>query len=167
MCPCKTFSEHMAPKDFSLEHTKPLFIKHNLLTVHNIYILRSLLELLKIIKFHSPISMYSFFEFSNHHSKFRLKITCYKLDISKRNFTHNATKLWNICIDKLLDSPVLSVKPFTKGSQHIISGNVKNSDMTISIGLFKKRLNDLLLETQKEGSPSEWEVSNMLGCGKL
>ena len=57
----------------------------------------------------------------------------------------------------------LSVKPFTKGSQHIISGNVVNSDMTIPIGLFKKRLNNLLLATQNEGSSSEWGISNSLG----
>ena len=159
----KTFTEHMAPKNFALEHTKPLFIKHGLLTVKNLYISRSLVELMKIIKFHSPISMYEFFKFSNHHSKFRLQIPKHKLDISKRNYIHNAIKFWNTCIGKILDSPVLSVKPFTKGSQHIISGNVVNSDMTIPIGLFKKRLNNLLLATQNEGSSSEWGISNSLG----
>ena len=27
----KTFTEHMAQKDYALEHTKPIFNKHNLL----------------------------------------------------------------------------------------------------------------------------------------
>ena len=57
--PC--LSEHMAQKDFNLEHTKPLFVKNNLLTIHNLYIIRSLNELLKIVKFHSPISLFTFF----------------------------------------------------------------------------------------------------------
>ena len=33
----KTYTEHMAQKDFNLEHTKPLFVKNNLLTIHNLY----------------------------------------------------------------------------------------------------------------------------------
>ena len=37
-----------------------------------------------------------------------------------------------------------------------------NSDMTIPIGLFKKKLNKLLLEIQKEGSPCEWENFNTM-----
>ena len=32
----------MAQKDFNLENTKPLFVKNNLLTIHNLYIIRSL-----------------------------------------------------------------------------------------------------------------------------
>ena len=42
----KTYTEHMAQKDFNLEHTKPLFVNNNLLTIHNLYIIRSLNELL-------------------------------------------------------------------------------------------------------------------------
>ena len=30
-----------AQKDFNLEHTKPLFVKNNLLTIHNLYIMNS------------------------------------------------------------------------------------------------------------------------------
>ena len=59
----KTYTEHMAQKDFNLEHTKPLFVKNNLLTLHNLYIIRSLNELLKIVKFQSPISLFTFFKF--------------------------------------------------------------------------------------------------------
>ena len=31
----KTFTEHMAQKDYALEHTKPIFNKYNLLNLHN------------------------------------------------------------------------------------------------------------------------------------
>ena len=44
----KTFTEHMAQKEYALEHTKPIFNKHNLLNLHNLYVIRSLAELLKI-----------------------------------------------------------------------------------------------------------------------
>ena len=33
----KTYTEHMAQKDFNLEHTKPLFVKNYSLTIHNLY----------------------------------------------------------------------------------------------------------------------------------
>ena len=48
------------------------------------------------------------------------------------------------------------------GYQYIISCNTINSDMTTSIGLFKEKLNKLLLEIQKEGSPCEWENFNTM-----
>ena len=158
----KTYTEHMAKKDFTLEHTKPLFVKHGLLSIHNLYILRSLIELLKIVKLHSPISLHSFFKYVSLNSSFRLHLPIIRLEISKRNYTYNAIKLWNICIGKILDPPILSAKPFSIGFQYIISGNTVNSDLTISVGLFKKRLTNLLVATQKEGNPSEWEISNTL-----
>ena len=150
----KTYTEHMAPKDFALEHTKPLFIKHGLLTMHNLYIFRSLTELLKIIKFHSPISIYQFFNCSRNVS-FRLQEPSVKLQISKRNYIYCAIKLWNLYFRKILNPPTLLVKPIFKGFQHT-DGNMENSDMSIPIGLFKKRLNDILLDVQKEGCSQEW-----------
>ena len=83
----------MAQKDFNLEHTKPLFVKNNLLTIHNLYIIRSLNELLKIVKFHSPISLFTFFKFTSRDSLFRLHVPRIKLEISKRNYIYNAIKL--------------------------------------------------------------------------
>ena len=85
-----------------------------------------------------------------------------KLEISKRNYIYNAIKLWNTCIGKILEPSILCVQPLSVGYQYIISGNTINSDMTIPIGLFKKKLNKLLLEIQKEGSPCEWENFNTM-----
>ena len=37
-CTCtKKYTEHMAQKDFNLEHAKLLLVKNNLLTIHNLY----------------------------------------------------------------------------------------------------------------------------------
>ena len=107
----KTYTEHMAQKEFNLEHTKSLFVKNNLLTIHNLYIIRSLDELLKIVKFHSPISLFTFFKFTSRDSLFRLHVPRIKLKISKRNYIYNAIKLWNICIGKILEPPIPSVEP--------------------------------------------------------
>ena len=45
-------------KDYALEHTKALFNQHILLTLHNLYASRSLVELIKILKLHSPYPVY-------------------------------------------------------------------------------------------------------------
>ena len=50
-----------------------------------------------------------------------------------------------------MDCPTLSVRPFTKGCQLIISGSTNKSDLTIPVGLFKKRLKNILIEVQKQG----------------
>ena len=81
-------------------------------------------------------------------SSFRLHFPIIRLEISKRNYAYNAIKLWNISIGKILDPPILSVEPSTIGFQYIISGNTVNSDLTISVGLFKKILTNLLVATQ-------------------
>ena len=46
----RTYMDHTTLKDYSLEHTKPMFNKHNLLTLNNLYVQRSLAELIKILK---------------------------------------------------------------------------------------------------------------------
>ena len=52
----RTIDEHFAPKNFVLEHTKPLFIEYEFLTVHNLHKLLLLNEFFKIKKFRYPIS---------------------------------------------------------------------------------------------------------------
>ena len=100
----------------------------------------------KIVKFHSPISLFTFFRFTSRDSLFRLHVPIIELETSKRNYI----KLWNICIGEILVANILSVQPLSVGYQYIISGNTIKSDMTIPIDLFKKKLNKLLLEIQKE-----------------
>ena len=52
----RTYEEHMAPKNYCLEHTKPIFNEHNILTLHNLYTFHTFIDLFKIIKCHTPIS---------------------------------------------------------------------------------------------------------------
>ena len=75
---------------------------------------------------------------------------------------YNAIKLFDTSIGKILEPSILSVQPLSVGYQYIISGNTINSDMTILLGLFKKKFKKLLLEIQKEGSPCEWENFNTM-----
>ena len=56
----------------ALEHTKPLFNKHDLLTLHNLYTFRSSLELIKILKLHSPYPVYENLQVCPRTHHFRL-----------------------------------------------------------------------------------------------
>ena len=104
----------MAQKEYALEHTKPIFNKHRLLNLHNLYVIRSLGELLKFFKFHSPIHIFKYFKASTRSSNHRLQIPKFNLGISERNYIISVTKLWNTIISKLLDCPTFTVRPFTK-----------------------------------------------------
>ena len=55
---------------YDLEHSKPLFNKNNLLTVHHLYKYCCLLEMFKIIKLRIPIALYSLFTRSNRRENY-------------------------------------------------------------------------------------------------
>ena len=73
----RTYMDHTTLKDYSLEHTKPIFNKQKLLTLNNLYVLRSLAELIKILKSHTPISMFKFLQFCPRSHHYRLLIRLY------------------------------------------------------------------------------------------
>ena len=153
-CRTKTYQEHVALKNYALEHTKPLFNKHSLLTLHNLYASRSLVELIKILKLHSPYPVYENLQFCPRTHHFRLLSPKYNLDISKNNYFISSVNLWNKCISKLLDNPDLFSS--SHRSHLIIPGHNVNSDLTISMGTFKTRLKNFLLKTQNLGITSDW-----------
>ena len=103
----KTYDEHVALKDYKLEHTKLLFNKNSLLTLQNLYIARTLGELFKILKLQSPISIYNSLKFCPITEHFKLLCPKFVLGISRNNFTISSILMWNSCINKLIDQPSL------------------------------------------------------------
>ena len=61
----RSYDENMAPKNYCLEHTKPLFNKYNMLCLDNLYKYHTFMELFKILKFHIPISLFDLFILSS------------------------------------------------------------------------------------------------------
>ena len=106
---------------------------------------RSLVKLIKILKPHSPYPVYESLQFCPRTHHFRLLSPKYNLDISKNNYFVSSINLWNKCISKLLDNPDLLSS--LRRSYFIIPGHNVNSDMTIQMGTFKKRLKNFLLKT--------------------
>ena len=54
----RTFDQHIAKKNFTLEHTKPIFNKFKLLCLHHLFVYHTFLEIFKLFKFKQPLSVY-------------------------------------------------------------------------------------------------------------
>ena len=146
----RTYKEHMAPKNYCLEHTKPIFNEHKILTLHNLYILHTFIDLFKIIKCHTPISLFNLFRPGQRDTNFRLFLPKINLDISKVNFVFSSSLMWNSLISKVLNTSV----PENNGI--LVTGSSKNSDMSAPIQFVKAKLKNVLLEYQKSGDTPDW-----------
>ena len=148
--PYVAYSEY---KNFCLEHTKPLFNEHNLLTVHNLYIKHTFIETFKILKFRSPYSLYSDYNIKQK-TNYRLSRPNIRLKISQNNFLNKSCCIWNLVIDRILEKD----KSCDRG--YIVPGNTKNSDLTATISFVKKKIVALLRNAQKLGCNETWEDIN-------
>ena len=82
-------SQILGTEFFKLESSKPLFNGQKLLTIHNLYIYHCCLELFKILKFRTPISLNNMINLSRR--KPTLVITEKPTDC----FVYRAAVLWN------------------------------------------------------------------------
>ena len=157
----RTYTEHITEKDYSQEHTKPLFNKQEILTVHNLYVQHTVLELFKIFKYRTPISLYALFTVSHRTVNSLVLLPKINLEIARCNFLFRASWLWNSLSVKLL------TKCTPNDSGIMVPGSTPFSDMTTPISIVKRKLKNILLETQKQnpGDPlvgENWSMCNFL-----
>ena len=118
----RTFDNQRLGTDFyRKESTKPLFTKHKVLAIENLYRSRIIMELFKIIKFRTPMSLYSLLNVSNRKSS--LLIT----PSPTKHFIYKSTYHWNT-FRKLLGnldftSPFSSIKSLLNKSLLRSQGN--------------------------------------------
>ena len=90
----RTFTEYksqiLGTEFYEREHSKPLFVAHELLCIQNLYRYHCILETYKLLKFRQPISMYSLFTRSRR--KEELLIT----PSPSINFNYQSCSLWNM-----------------------------------------------------------------------
>lgn len=162
----RTYEDHMKEKDFTLEHTKPIFTKHKLLTLRNIYNLQTVVELFKILKYHCPSSLSDMFNFSNHANSILLRTPCVKLDLAKRNFVFSSTNLWNSFAKHVFTKPeptkleILTNSRSNITNSIIIPGSSINSDLSATVGFFKYKVRTTLLQLQSKGDKRLWDNRN-------
>ena len=82
---------------YAKEHSKPLFNNQKILTVHNLYTYHTSLEIYKILKLRTPISMFSLFTLSN-----RIKATLILTPSPTTYFVYKSAILWNFVNNKIV-----------------------------------------------------------------
>ena len=119
------------------EHTKPLFNQHSIMNVHNLYLYHCINDVFKILKFRTPISLYSLFNLSNRTGKDTYILT----PKPSSSYIYRGGTIWNIVRQRL------SVTEFTTTTTQI-----------------KSSIKRIIFETQKLGDSNDWNNSlNNLG----
>ena len=158
----RTYQEHISPRDFCLEHTKPLFREHKLLTLHNLYHKHVFVELFKIIKYREPRGIFDNISISgnDHNNRIILKpisnIMNNKLLITQQNFFFKSCKIWNT-----IGKDIFEKNKINNSLGYIIPGEEVNSDLSTSIAFVKDRLTKILLTRQSSGSDEIWDKNQI------
>ena len=156
----RTYQEHMSQKNYILEHTKPLFNKHNILSIFNLFTYHTFLDIFKILKTQLPISLHSLFKKSQRDTNFILHLPEVDLDISKRNFVFSASSVWNKLVGFILEKNVLTC---LNGKKYvIIVGSTPNSDLCATIPFVKNKLKAYLFNRQASGGVTQWVPDNVV-----
>ena len=135
----RTYQNHIADRNYCLEHTKPLFNKYIILNLHNLYVYHTFINLFKILKTHTPISLHSLFNLSQRGTHFLLHLPRVTLEISKNNFVFHSNSIWNKLIINILQRSL----PGENGM--VVRGSSKNSDLCATLPFVKKKAeNDIV-----------------------
>ena len=120
---------------YSKESSKPIFKKHKILAFQNVYSYQTCLEVLKLLKHHSPPVLYERYTLSQRNNS-----TLLILPSLTNDFTYTSSKMWNIAMKALVKDV---------------------SFIDLKLGPFKARLKQCLLEMQSKFDDTEWYPGNL------
>ena len=146
----RTIDQHREEKTFCLEHTKPIFNEHCIMSLGNLYVYHTFMQTFKVLKFSTPISTREMITFLPRNDKLTLAVPLVKLNVSQQNFAFKASKIWNE-VKKHIFEPC---SPCKNGI--IIPGSTENSDLSSSTAFVKHKLKNHLLSMQKSGDLINW-----------
>ena len=150
----RTYEENMAPKNYCLENTKPLFNENGILCIYNLYAYQTFMELFKIMKYRSPISVYELYKLGNRDVNLLLQLPIVILEKSKCSFIFKSAAIWNRMVNIVFNK----CKPQENGI--VIPGSSTDSDMSASIAVIKNKLKMYILDAQKQGNKYNWTSDN-------
>ena len=93
--------QYLGPSFYCKEHTKPVFIKNNLLTVHNLFKYMAINELAKLLCVRSPSVLLKNLHISRRNSKNMIILRNAKSETFINNSVYIALSYWNILVKKL------------------------------------------------------------------
>ena len=147
--------------DYTLEHTKPLFKLHKILTAHNLYPYYTLVELYKILKFRQPYCLYDILKPPPSVNKgLTIKIPNTTLNIQHRIFTYKSIVLWNKHYKSLIRPFAVPLHRDFKpkyDKNNVI--NTLNYDFSTKVSTLKEQLRKLLFNKQHSVSDNEWNIA--------
>ena len=129
-------SQTLGSDFFELEHTKPLFKKHRIMAVENLYTYHTFMEAFKILKLRCPASLYHHF-----HKSPRKETSLIVPPVTTNGFISRSTTIWNSIAPKL-----------------------KLQDFSYKISLAKSNLKKALLNIQDMGDPISWTENDFDFC---
>ena len=94
----RTYDQHIAKKNFALEHTKPIFNEMQLLSLHHLHIYHTFLEIFKLFKFKMPLSLHEIFTLSPRSTSMNIIIPKTNTDLVKSNFAFQSASIRNALI---------------------------------------------------------------------
>lgn len=149
-------------KDYTKEHTKPLFKSHKILTVHSLYVYYTIIELYKILKFRTP---YCLFELicppgANNNIDLNLRITPISLQCQRMSFLHQAMILWNKFYKKLLTPFTIPIHRSYILAHNLTQCESIHYDYSTKLSTLKSRLSSLVFDTQLAGDSNSWQSIN-------
>ena len=112
---------------YKKEHTKPLFEKHSIMALRNLYTYHTLMEVSKILKLRSPISLHNHFKISTR------KETMILTGPPAESFVSRSSSLWNK-----------------------IAPRLKISDFSFKVSSLKNTIKKSLLTLQHVENPLTW-----------
>ena len=124
-------SQQLGQSFFKKEKSKPLFLKHKICSIHNLYTYHTIMEIFKILKFQSPMPLYSGYNISLR------KKNAIVLNPPSPDFIYRSSVLWNSL------ASLLKVKDF---SEKIVT--VRNL------------LQNLIFSLQHQDTPVDWTVED-------
>ena len=143
----RSIDEYLAPRNYVLEHTKPLFTEHKLLTVYNLHKIFLLNEIYKIRKYRYPISLFNFLnnapESLRNSQVNNILLPHYYLNNSRHQFLYCGISIWNKINNKAA-----------------LQGNIFSSDLSMSSCSAKRKFKEILLSLQSSGDNENWEKQN-------
>ena len=145
----RTYIENKAPKNYVLEHTKPIFNKHSILSLANLYMYHSFMEIFKLLKYNVPKSLSKLFTKSSRDHIRTLILPNVGIEKSKHNFVFSGSLNWNKIVNHVFEKCI----PLSSGPNKgiLIPGSSKNSDFSASTASIKSKVKKYILNQQESG----------------
>ena len=148
-------------KDYTKEHTKPLFKSNKILTVHSLYVYHTVIELYKILKFRTP---YCLFEMicppGANNMDLNLKVNSISLQCQRMSFLYQAVMLWNRFYKRLITPFTIPVHHSYISRHNLTQAESIHYDYSTKVATLKSKLLVLVFETQLAGDCSSWQTIN-------